>query len=225
MTRFLQLKRPRIAIWVAILALLVILDLSGTWAYHRLSVGIPTVGTPTGRTPGGSPLVVLCAGAGELGGLDRATVERLAFAAREHRQRRANRIIAIGCHWERNLERPDVMASELRRRGVPTAGILHDRDSFETLTNLRALKVIMERHQIPRAIIVSSPLHLLRVRRLAQRMGLSHRLGYRPFSARHQRSRARIWLEVHHEWAATVAFAVLPESLYLGVMQRSRRGR
>ncbi len=232
---------------MAALAVLIGLDLAATWLYgwsHRpeTPVGSPVALLASAREPGATKtavyeaVFVLCAGTGNVRGLDQTSVDRLRYAAAGYASGRWLRTVGIGGHWRHNRAAgwSDVMSYWLRDAGVPAAAVFADAHSYDTGTNLDAIADLVQTHGWRSVVVLSSPLHLIRVRaRLREHAGLRGlmrasnreqqlRIDTLAYLAPGQRSFAWRWRETHHEWAARLLAFLLTDEQYGDVMRWRR---
>ncbi len=113
-------------------------------------------------------------------------------------------VVSGGRRWGSAIE-ADVMAIELRARGVPQGVIVRERCSLSTSDNARFSAAILGRRGVTRADVVSCSWHLPRALALFSRTGIearpvaaadSVRVGWRDRLWRWTRERALVWWEV-----------------------------
>lgn len=80
-------------------------------------------------------------------------------------------VVSGGRRWGDAVE-ADVMATELRERGVPGAAIVRERCSLSTAENARFSAAILERRGLRRAAIVTCAWHVPRAVALFRRAGV-----------------------------------------------------
>jgi vancomycin permeability regulator SanA len=157
--------------------------------------------------------VVFFAGFGSREGLDAKSMERVEHAANLFRAGKVELLVCVG---GRRRDRPEtgatIMAAALIHRGVPATLVRHDTTSFDTISNWRSAQVLLgdKAHEDP--LLVSAPLHLLRIRHItggagtpAPTMTIAQTLRLRGSS---------LLLDVHREWLAWTAAALLPANLH-----------
>jgi hypothetical protein len=254
------------------IAVMIALDLLGTLLLNGLCGNIPPRYTLTDSRRGSSSLrifettsdalhtrhpydtvqkfdavVVFCAGIGPHSGLDQTTVERLRFAAGSFHRGQTATIVGIGGHWRANriANERQGMTKILRAAGVPPGAILQDKDSYDTQTNLDEFRRLANQYGWRHVAFVTSPLHMIRVRHLADLpMNASIDSGFAPgggpgasespssprrleiqslpFTAREQATLWAVWRETHHEGIAWAMTSLLPDDLFRDIMRRRR---
>lgn len=142
-----------------------------------------------------------------------------------YRQGTASVLVSVGGHRpSKHFNGAEAMDAVLEQADVPTGRRFHDRGSNDTLTNLAAARSIALDNGWKRLLLVSDPLHVMRMDRV-----LGHRLdpleavpaAYAYRGAEPHVTLGELWLRVHREWLAYLGY-LLPEDLYRGVMNALR---
>lgn len=183
---------------------------------------------PAGDESSSAPIdaaAVFCHGPGERLGLDAITVDRLAYAAELYRTGRAARIIGIGCHWNQPGHVPDAMQRILVAEGVAPEDALYDRDSHDTVSNVRALVSIAREQGLQRIAAISEPMHLLRIQYLWKKLaeGAPAELVFRAFVPEREQGAWSSLANAHHEAAAWLVYAVLPGETHAETLRSLRQ--
>jgi hypothetical protein len=116
------------------------------------------------------------------------------------------------------------MAAALAVRGVPAGHIRHDATSFDTIGNWRSAQALLPPVALPELspepLLISAPLHLLRIRYITGGAGtpaptadVAQALGRRG---------AAIWYDVHREWVAWAAMILIPADQHRRWVKRWR---
>ena len=182
------------------------LDLAGTVAVSLL-IGSADLEAPAKRY---AAAAVLHADAEGLGPRTRAALDR---AADLYRIREVKAILCIGGNRpRRERQAGDAMRDYLVSAGVPAAGIVVDRSSYDTRSNLQSAAALLRSHGWGSVILVVQPLHRPRVEYHARRampevdfIALRPRAqppGLMPYLA--------TWSALHHElvaWALTLCLS------------------
>ena len=183
------------------------------WAGMSLPPSVPTTTHPVG--------VVFFDGFGAREGLGPVSLARVEHAAALARNGLAERLVCVGGS---RPQRPEsgaaLMAAALARRGVPPARIRHDTASFDTRTNWQSALALMPAGAAEQALLISSPLHLLRIRFITAGAGTPA-----PTASIHAELRRRgpaIWLDTHREWLAWAAMTLLPADWHRRWIKRWR---
>lgn len=205
---------------IKILGLLILLDLLLVAAYlWWVSVSVATDNSPPPYDVG----IVFYADFAADGGLGAESRRRTDAAARLYANGSVPALIAIGGR----RHHPDrfgsaLVAERLQQLGVPARAITIDRHSFDTVGNWQQAINIMQQRQLQRPLLISSALHLARIRFIAARpfcialapsQALRTTLRQRPLKS---------WWAVHREWLAWAAMALLPAALHQQLVQQWR---
>lgn len=149
-----------------------------------------------------------------------------------------NRLDAARKIWETHNPKPQIllvggarpardyygsqwMAELLQQSGIAADDLVIDRTSFDTRTNLTALKRIVQELDIKTLLLVSDRLHLRRIVPLMKDR-FSKEVSYRPCAAAIPNGLVGIWVRVHHEWVASIGYAALGEERFTAAMARLR---
>jgi vancomycin permeability regulator SanA len=158
---------------------------------------------------------------GDAEGLGPGSMARIEYAADLFAAGKVQRIICVGGQRaQRAQSGAALMAAALVRRGVPAERVQHDTQSFDTLTNWRSAQASLTPAEANDPLLVSAPLHLLRIRHVTGGVGTPAPTASIPQEL-HRRGVA-IWLDVHREWLAWGAAALLPADLYRHWVKRWR---
>jgi uncharacterized SAM-binding protein YcdF (DUF218 family) len=152
------------------------------------------------------------------GALGAETLRRVAFAARQFETGGFERILcAGGARPARNLYGSELMKSELLRLGIPLGRVFTENVSKDTPSNVdEALKVV-EGKGWNTATLLSSPLHVYRVRELLQGRSGSPRVflaAYGYGECRPEIDWKTLWRQTHYEWGARLLQGMLPARFY-----------
>ena len=110
----------------------------------------------------------------------------------------------------------DLMAEYARNAGVPAAAITTDSDSLDSRSNLASISRIMTENHWQRALLISSPHHLARLRRL-HLLPEDASLALAPYDPDHcspALSRYELWRSAHKNLVAELLFRLLPPDRY-----------
>ena len=193
-------------------------DLLGTMLY--LAWGALSLPPPTPQLP--HPVgVVFFDGFGAREGLGAGSLARVEHAAALARAGLLEQLVCVGGSRSQRAEPgAALMAAALIRRGIPAAHVRHDASSFDTGSNWQSALALMPRTAAEQALLISGPLHLLRIRHITGGVGTPA-----PVHGMGQEIRRRgpaIWLDVHREWVAWAAPAVLPAAVHRRWIKRWR---
>jgi uncharacterized SAM-binding protein YcdF (DUF218 family) len=145
-------------------------------------------------------------------GLDADTFRRVEHAVGLYRGGLVHHVLAVG--GQRDGVRPSGalrMERALVALGVPPEAVLRDRGSFDTVSNWKAADRIVHAHGWRRVILVSSPLHLYRIRRIARDPALELTASASSRIARDLHDGPLgTWQAIHHEWLGWLSLTLLP---------------
>ena len=104
------------------------------------------------------------------------------------------------------------MRATLISLGTPADLVLSAPPSFDSTTNIEAVGILAKRENWRSLVVVSSPLHLLRVRHTADRLPEQVRATFRAYdldTIRPALGFAELWQQVHYEWVSWLLTATL----------------
>jgi uncharacterized SAM-binding protein YcdF (DUF218 family) len=202
----------RHAVFIAVLFALC--DLAATFLFVRAGVAM----VPDHSPAPWEAAVVLFSDFGPYGGLDDESLRRLNFVLDLHRSGHAPIIICSGgARPSRNMHGSAFMKRYLVERGIDEARVIEENRSNHTLGNLADSRDILRRIHASQAVVVSSPIHLPRLKGL-----ISHSDAAIFFDATAydlQQSDPPIawhtaYRQVHHEFSALLASTFFSADLY-----------
>lgn len=156
-------------------------------------------------------------------GLGPESVERVAATARLYAEGTIKQVVCVGGNRsDPRLAGSTRMARQLTALGVTPARVHHDTSSYDTVSNWQAAKEILPGLEAERILLISSPLHLLRIRALVD---CADRCAYAPSNGA-----VSMLLErpldtvkaVHLEWVAWTARALLPADTHARLIRKYR---
>lgn len=174
-------RRPRIARFGVIAALVLLILASNRWISQQLARYLETRIIPVRPLPQAGAIVVLSsdlepAQAGETSSLmDGPSANRLLYGAELYREGKAPTIIVSGGRqpWFKSVEpMSQEMAEVLEVMGVPKSAILQENQSANTYENALDVKAVMAAHGIGRILLVTSAMHMPRALGLFKRQGI-----------------------------------------------------
>ena len=185
------------------------------WVHSRVSA-------PAGQPPFDVGIVFF-ADFGSDGGLGAESRRRADAAARLYAAGEVPRLLAIGGR----RQHPDrfgsaLVGERLQQLGVPAQHISVDRLSFGTVSNWQQATTLMREQQLHRPLLISSSLHLARIRHIAERPYAIALAPSQPLAEALRQRPLQSWLKVHREWIAWVAMALLPVKLHRDLAQQWR---
>ncbi len=217
MKRGISLRKP-----LVILTLLFSLNATGTYIFHKYACHQFDQKAPCHA----QAAVVFFSGMTNNHHLSQETIRRLNQAVFLMRQGYAENILCVGGNrpsWP--VSGAEIMRRWLMHTGLPAGKIFAGPGSFDTMTNIQAATEVARNRGWNSLCLVSSPVHLLRIRHLLQEKSGLH-VCYSPYlqsSVCPPKDMWEIAIQVHHEWMAWTAILVLPTNAYLWLMDRLRR--
>jgi uncharacterized SAM-binding protein YcdF (DUF218 family) len=207
---------------VLITVLLALCDLAATLFFVRVGVSMVTEHSPVPR----EAAVVLFSDFGPYGGLDDESLRRLNFVLDLHRSGHAPVIICSGgARPSRNAHGSAFMKRYLVEHGIEEARVIEESRSNHTLGNLEKAREILLRMHASRAVVVSSPIHLPRLKRLTSHSASAVFFDATAYDLQQCDPPIAwhiIYQQVHHEFAALLASTFLAADLYEGLINRIR---
>jgi uncharacterized SAM-binding protein YcdF (DUF218 family) len=199
-------RRVLRAVLMVLAADLLLVGLYLAWAAVSLPPPVPDRPYPAG--------VVFFDAFGPDEGLGATSLTRVEHAAALFQAGAVGRLVCVGGRRSgREQTGGALMAAALRRRGVPQALVRHDASSFDTVGNWRAAMALLPPAERSAPLLISSPLHLLRIRHITGDVGTAAPTASISAEIR-RRGLTGIWFRVHREWAAWAALALLPSDLH-----------
>ena len=163
-------------------------------------------------------LVVLFSGFGDSGTIDEETERRLNKAANLSQHAPTANILCIGgARPESGRYGTLLMRNYLVSLGFDPTRILTEMHSNSSQSNILAATQILHQMGIAEATLISSPIHLPRLKYLADRVSPEiefHLIPYGFKTSRPPISTATIYRQIHHELAAFMLDWLLPESCF-----------
>lgn len=191
-----------------LVVLLALCDLAATFFFVRAGVSM----VPDHSSAPWEAAVVLFSDFGPYGGLDDESLRRLNFALDLHRIGHAPVIICSGgARPSRNLNGSTFMRRYLVERGIEEARVIEENRSNHTLGNLEHTREILLRMHVSRAVVVSSPIHLPRLKRLTSRSDTALFFDVTAYDLQQSDPPIAwytVYWQVHHEFAAMLADTV-----------------
>jgi uncharacterized SAM-binding protein YcdF (DUF218 family) len=207
---------------VLIAALLALCDLAATFFFVRVGVSMVTDHSPAPW----DAAVVLFSDFGPYGGLDDESLRRLNFVLDLHRSGHASVIICSGgARPSRNLHGSAFMKRYLVERGIEEARVIEESRSNHTLGNLADSRDILRRMHVSRVVVVSSPIHLPRVKGLTSRSDTAIFFDATAYDLQQcdpPIAWHTVYRQVHHEFAALLASTFFSADLYEGLINLIR---
>ncbi|NPV05206.1 MAG: YdcF family protein [Syntrophaceae bacterium] len=170
--------------------------------------------------------VILFSGFDVDGNIDDETLRRIHHAVEYVNQKDSGLILCCGGARPQSGSYGSLfMRDYLLRLGYDPASVVAETISNSTHSNIRGAIAILRERNVREATLVSSPIHLPRVKHVASREKGSIEFDYSAYPLDHGRppaSLATIYCQIHHEWAAWLADMLLPDGLYTHLLNRLR---
>ena len=154
----------------------------------------------------------------EAGSLAPETLRRVGFAAKMFEEGAFDHVLcAGGARPSRNLYGSELMKQWFLASGIPPDRVFLEKGSNDTRSNLgEGFKIVREQGWRT-AWVVSSPLHIFRVKEITENMGgsLSVFLAAYSYGDCHPKiGWTTLWWQTHYEWAACLLQRILPVRVY-----------
>lgn len=154
----------------------------------------------------------------EAGNLGPETLRRVAFAARMFRKGAFDHILcAGGARPSRNLYGSELMNEWFIASGIPPERMFLERKSNDTRSNLEEAFNMAEQIGWQTTRVISSPLHIFRVKEITQDMEVCPSVFLGAYSykgCRPKVDKTTLWWQTHYEWAACLMEKILPVRYY-----------
>jgi uncharacterized SAM-binding protein YcdF (DUF218 family) len=158
--------------------------------------------------------------------LNNETRRRLNNGIQLFRSRKAKNILCVGgARTLRQIFGAELMKKKLVESAVPDDYIYIEKVSNDTNSNIREAFGIITKNNWKKVVMVSSLVHLYRIRKIISKLKPDFFVYYCPYSYEiccPEISIFTIWGQIHHEWAAFFLSAVSSESLYLKILNITR---
>ena len=158
-------------------------------------------------------IVVLFHAFGELKGLSRESYRRIHHAYQLYQAGWAHQIVCVGGnHGSLPMPGAALMRAAFIDAGVNAARIQTAPPSFDSTTNIEVLKLMAEQEEWRSVLVVSSPLHLVRVRDIDRELFTRLRVGFHAYdlqTAWPDLGFAELWRQAHYEWGAWLLTTLL----------------
>jgi len=202
----------RHAVFIAVL--FAVCDLVATFLFVRAGVSMVPEHSPAPW----EAAVVLFSDFGPYGGLDDEALRRLNFVLGLHRSGHALVIICSGgARPSRNLHGSAFMKRYLVEHGIEESQVIEENRSNHTIGNLEKTREILQRMHLSRAVVVSSPIHLPRLKGLTARTDTAPLFDVTAYDFQQSEPPIAwhtVYRQVHHEFAALLAGTFFSADLY-----------
>jgi uncharacterized SAM-binding protein YcdF (DUF218 family) len=207
-----KVKRPGLRAGLVVLVLLIV-DLACTLLYLD-QVQEYTEGLEQRRS---EAAIVLFADFGRVG-LGQETLRRVNFTARMFERGAFDHIVcAGGARPSKDAYGSKLMRDWFLAAGIPADRVFLEKRSYDTRSNLEeGIRIVRERGWST-AWLVSSPLHIFRIKETTQDPGGSLSLfpaAYSYRDCRPEMHRVALWLQTHYEWVSWLLQGILPARTY-----------
>lgn len=152
--------------------------------------------------------IVFFHGTDKQGNLSTECRDRLDFAVKLYNKGKFGSIICTGGGGkDSEINGAGLMKTYLEKYYVPSNKIFTETESYSTLTNWReSLKIVKEK-KLRSCLLISSPLHILRINYIAKDSGISNQTA----TYRSEDSVWNLWLGCNVEFVKWIALIFLPE--------------
>ena len=163
-------------------------------------------------------LAVLFADFTRGGTLGPETRRRLNHCLWLYQHKQVTHIVCVGgSRPSRDRYGAKLMKQALVASGVHEDVVFVDMKSRDTRSNLRELLEIAEDYHWKKVAIITSPLHIDRVRRILSAIGKREGVILCPYSYATCEPRIRwtvLWVQIHHEWVSSILTVLLSAGHY-----------
>jgi uncharacterized SAM-binding protein YcdF (DUF218 family) len=205
-----------------IAALFALCDLAATVFFIRS--GVPLFADQPGGT--WEAAVVLFSDFGPYGGIDEESLRRLNFVLDLYRKGRVPLVICSGgARPSRNAHGSALMKRYLIEQGVEDTQVIEETRSNNSLGNLWETRNILQQLQVSRAVVVSSPIHLPRLKGLTSKFTtpvIFDTIAYDLQQGDPPIAWYTVYQQIHHEFAASLASAIFSEDLLVRLINLIR---
>ena len=154
----------------------------------------------------------------EAGRLGPETLRRVGFTAKQFKRGAFHHILcAGGARPNRHLYGSDLMKEWFLGAGIPPDRVFVERRSNDTRSNLEEAFNIVREQGWQSTWVISSPLHMFRVKELTQKMEelpSVFLVAYSYKGCRPRIDRTTLWWQTHYEWATCLLQKILPARSY-----------
>ena len=145
------------------------------------------------------------------------TKRRLEHTVYLYESEKINHIICVGgARVDKKFSGSKKMQNYLMKNGIDAEKILYDSLSYDTKTNWHEALKIIDRNHFNSIVIISSPLHVYRIAKIADRDNTF----YSPYTYDNRTiyDHFSIYKTIHHEWTAFLLLTIFPERIYLKIL-------
>jgi len=146
------------------------------------------------------------------------TRQRLDHALKLHQEGYLDLFLCVGGHRpNRGFSGAQKMKDYLVSQGIKAEQVFLEPHSYDTKTNLRYMAPILRNNKWSSVIMISSPLHIHRIKKIREKIYLQNRIvqwAPHPYSEPGTKfNRVDAWKRVHYEWIS-YAVGLLPYPVY-----------
>lgn len=158
--------------------------------------------------------------------IGKQTRQRLNHSIKLYRQGYIKEFLCVGgSRPTHNYSGAQLMRQYLIDKGIPAEKIQMEQRSYDTVTNMSYTEEILRTQRPLRVVLISSPLHVFRIRALRDSRFLQGRfVFYSPhpfFRAEPAYTLWEMWKTIHYEWSS-FAMRSLPQSWYDRIVREIR---
>lgn len=165
---------------------------------------------------------------GDDGNANSETLRRIDYATRLFNNGLIGNIVCVGgARFKMNFYGAEVMRQHFLSNGIPKKNLWYEKKSYDSISNLSEANKIIQKEDFKKVILLSSSLHLFRLKYLVSNQLNVDTLSFSPYSydsSKHQISLSSLWLNIHYEWLAFSMITLLPKSTYHRFISAFRNG-
>jgi uncharacterized SAM-binding protein YcdF (DUF218 family) len=153
---------------------------------------------------------------------DSDTKKRLEHVLNLYHSNKTENIICVGGYRRtENFTGSIYMRNYLINKGVDRHRVFNDSGSFDTKSNLKLAKEIIEAKKFQKIALVSSPVHVYRISMLIE----GDSIFYSPYKYKNQSIKDYLYLyrSIHHEWIAFFLSTILSVENYAKLLAWRRQ--
>ena len=160
-------------------------------------------------------------------GVGKDTLRRIHHAVNLYNKDLIDGILCVGgSRPNKHVFGSEMTKDTLIELGVPPEKIFTETNSYDSISNWRMATRIIEANQWKTVVVISSPLHVYRLRKIISDEPMKHlNVFFSPYSYQPYKdttlnlSSFEIWRQIKHEWVAYLINYILPDSLYRSILR------
>lgn len=225
---FPEIMKKKMVFLLSIVSIVSVVDIASTVLWFRAIVGDDQIVQPK---PAQVAVILMANFDQKFKALGKQTLRSVFYGESLYRQGLIAKIFCVGgARPRKNFFGSELMKQTLIDMGLPSEKILTENQSYDSKSNWRIAHQIISANQWKTVIIIASPLHIYRLKRIVFDKRVDDiDVSFSPYSYRLwnnsplEITRIEIWREVHNEWLGFLFHYLLPESLYRYILKTLRQ--